>query len=88
MLVAFAAVAFGGDVKVNNTLVLWPSAHGNLDLLAAGSVQLVNAPILVSDVDPGSLPSANPTITATGPADQFSADAQDCSPSSTSPRTS
>jgi filamentous hemagglutinin len=55
----FAAVAFGGDVDVNNALVLWPSAHGNLDLLAAGSVQLTNAPILVSDLDPGSLPSAN-----------------------------
>ena len=36
----------------------------------------------------GSLPSVMPAITVTGPAGQFSADAQDCRPSSTSPRTS
>ncbi len=35
----------------------------------------------------GSPPSAVPTITATGAEDQFSADAQECTPSPTSPRT-
>ncbi|HVH83478.1 MAG TPA: hypothetical protein VM713_04080, partial [Steroidobacteraceae bacterium] len=55
----FGAIAFGGDLRVSGSVALWPSAHGNLDLLAAGSVQLNDAPVLVSDVDPGRLPSAN-----------------------------
>src|SRR5262249_49323132 len=56
----FAAVAFGGDLTVGRSVVLWPSRRGNLALLAAGSVQLNAAPILVSDVDAAaSLPSAN-----------------------------
>jgi hypothetical protein len=58
-------VAFGGDLTVNDTVALWPSAHGNLDLLAGGSVQLNDAPILVSDADPASLPSAN-VVSASG----------------------
>ena len=42
-----------------------------------------------SSISPsGSLPSALPAMTDTGLSDQFSADAQDCRPSSTSPRTS
>src|SRR6266542_2873000 len=42
-----------------------------------------------SSISPsGSLPSAMPAMTETGADDQFSAEAQDCRPSSTSPRTS
>ena len=48
--------------------------------------ELVDQPLGVCR--PRRAPSAVPTITVTGLKDQFSADAQDCRPSSTSPRTS
>lgn len=60
---AFAARALAGDVFIRNNITLFPSASGNLQLLAAGDVdvQVVN----LSDADPALL--LNPLyIPATG----------------------
>lgn len=70
------AVAFGGDIQVQNGMDLWPAAHGNLDLLANGSVWFAQPGavagslnfenIIVSDADPALLPSVT-TPTGAGP---------------------
>lgn len=58
-----AAVALGGDVEVTGSMALWPSAHGNLNLLAADSVTFQatsnggNIQVLMSDADPTLLPT-------------------------------
>ena len=52
------AVALGGDVDVYGSAVLWPSAHGNLNLLAAQSVNFNDAKWALSDADPASLPTS------------------------------
>ncbi len=55
-------IALGGSVSVSGRASLWPSADGNLNLLAAGSVLLNQAQLRLSDADPASLPGvANPT---------------------------
>ncbi|HUA25569.1 MAG TPA: filamentous hemagglutinin family protein [Steroidobacteraceae bacterium] len=57
------AIALGGNVTLDGTMVLWPSAHGNLNLLAAESVFLNGVNLSLSDVDPSSLPGVvNPSI--------------------------
>ena len=57
------AIALGGNVTLDGTIVLWPSAHGNLNLLAADSVLFNGVNLSLSDVDPTSLPGvANPSI--------------------------
>ena len=53
-------VAMGGDVNVEDSMDLWPSATGNLNLLARGNINLTNSGlnadtdlhIIVSDADP------------------------------------
>jgi filamentous hemagglutinin len=67
-----SAIAFGGDVDVDGSMDLWPSAHGNLDLLASGSV-LFQSPssfkLVMSDADPAQLPSIQqPLVTLAGSA--------------------
>ena len=64
---SLSAVSLGGDVNVSGSMDLWPSAHGNLDLLAAGSVVLagVNGStphILMLDADPRLLPAVGHLI--------------------------
>lgn len=57
------AIALGGNAAVSGDVSLWPSANGNLNLLAAGSVLLDQTLIRLSDADPASLPGlANPTL--------------------------
>ena len=57
------AVALGGNVNVSGDVALWPSAHGNLNLLAAGSVLLNQVTLRLSDSDPSKLPTVNnPTL--------------------------
>lgn len=59
---SLAAVSLGGDVRVTGSMDLWPSAHGNLDLLAANSVLFQQTGgnnglhVLMSDADPTLLP--------------------------------
>lgn len=54
--------ALSGDLTIAEGMTLYPSAQGQLDLLAAGSVAL-NGPIVQSDVDPATLPTrGNPTV--------------------------
>jgi filamentous hemagglutinin len=59
------AIALGGNVTLDGSMVLWPNARGNLDLLAADSVLLNGITLDLSDADPTALPGvANPTIAA------------------------
>ena len=53
------AVALGGNVVMDGSSVLWPSAHGNLDLLAADSVLFNGVSLVLSDADPSALPSVS-----------------------------
>ncbi|MDE2450942.1 MAG: filamentous hemagglutinin family protein [Gammaproteobacteria bacterium] len=53
------AIALGGKVVMDGSMVLWPSAHGNLDLLAADSVLFNNLDLVLSDADPSALPSVS-----------------------------
>lgn len=58
--------ALGGNINVDGSMDLWPSAHGNLDLLATGSVA-IGAPgessvhVVLSDANPL---TAVPTVAA------------------------
>lgn len=45
-----------GNITLNQAMSLYPAALGNLELLVGGSVY-ANAPIIMSDADPGKLPS-------------------------------
>lgn len=50
---SLATLSFDGDVVLNsNQLTLFPATTGNLDLLAAGSVQFGTTKIIMSDADP------------------------------------
>ena len=56
--------ALGGDVGVAGSMDLWPAAHGNLDLLATGSVAIGNPTassvhVVLSDADPTALPTTS-----------------------------
>lgn len=57
------SVAYSGDVTVNGSMTLWPSAEGNLELLAAQNVYFgggdaqTQIQVLLSDADPLLLPS-------------------------------
>lgn len=56
------ASALGGNVDLNGSAVLWPSANGNLNLLAAQSVSFNDLNFALSDADPASLPTVmNPS---------------------------
>ncbi len=52
--------AFVGNINVNGDFITYPSAAGNLNFLAAQSVNLNNgAQVTVADVNPDSLPTAS-----------------------------
>jgi filamentous hemagglutinin family protein len=56
------AIALGGNVTLDGSMVLWPSAHGNLDLLAGKSVLFTGVTLDLSDADPTLLPGVtNPS---------------------------
>ena len=51
--------ALGGDANISGSLAMLPSAHGDLQLAASGSIKFENnAQLAMSDVDPASLPTA------------------------------
>lgn len=69
------ASAFTGDIEIPNSMTLFPSPHGNLELLAAHDVVLGNeitdVHLIISDADPSLLPSiASPDASALGATQQ------------------
>lgn len=56
--------AFNGNIMLDRSLVLYPSATGNLNLLARQSIQSGNGlnSIILSDADPAVLPSASASV--------------------------
>ena len=67
------AAALSGDVQVNNQLTLFPSATGNLDLLAFGNVQTIgveDSSVRVSNADVALLPFADRPTPITRDIDQ------------------
>ncbi len=61
------ATAFSGDVVLNNSFDLAPSATGNLRLLAQGSVQGASTRILMADADPSQFLPIDQAVNANNP---------------------
>ena len=54
---SLAMTAFGGDIHVSGITTLLPSASGQLELLAQGSINLTKGALILSDNDPAGVAS-------------------------------